>query len=598
MMTPAPVASAGSAAEYYSSKDNYYFLGNLESQWLGEGAKTLGLTGPVDLDTFTDLLYGRLPDGTALGKDVQGNHVHRPGHDLTFSAPKSVSLLILAGGDRRLLDAHNESVKETLAIIEQMASARHTRDGVTSIVPTGKLVAALFTHDTSRNLEPQIHTHAIIANATELDGEWKALSSDTVHGAGFIEAIYRHQVSFGKIYRNRLEGRVNALGYETEKTGGPHGLWEIAGVPRDVLDNFSSRHAEIMGAAGPDASLKSRDVAALDTRQSKRAPAYYDTEKPVVLRPSREPQAEKGISVPEPVRNGEEPDHSATREPAGVPHRPVAEGHTQEKTVEQEKTVAEEPVTKPETAQGRERLLDGWRTQCDALGFDPQGFVAQAEAVPRPETEPAVTPDAMRAVRDAVSLLSDSRTRFTFGDLLLAAHEAGEQAQDIRALRPAIDTAIQDGLLVPLDREKGVFTSQIHLLDELSVQALAADHLKAGRVVHFSTPGEVPPAHLERIRDLPVAILNAPAAVPRLREAAEELVTMSRDLGRPVRVLASSAERAVTLGKSASLQDLIVPRSQVLSAGFSLEPHSTLVVEGAERLGLKEMLVLPFRIGR
>ncbi len=168
MMTVAPVASAAGAADYYSSKDNYYFLGDLDSQWLGEGAKQLGLEGPVDLDAFTDLLHGRLPNGVELGREVQGNHVHRPGHDLTFSAPKSVSLLILAGGDRRLLEAHHEAVKETLAIIEQNVSARHTKDGVTSIVPTGKMVAALFTHDTSRNLDTQIHTHAVLANVTEL----------------------------------------------------------------------------------------------------------------------------------------------------------------------------------------------------------------------------------------------------------------------------------------------------------------------------------------------------------------------------------------------------------------------------------------------
>lgn len=114
MMTVAPVASAADAAGYYSSKDNYYFLDDLDSQWLGEGTRELGLEGPVDLQTFTDVLYGKLPDGSVLGKEVLGAHVHRPGHDLTFSAPKSISMLILAGGDKRLLEAHHEAVKETL----------------------------------------------------------------------------------------------------------------------------------------------------------------------------------------------------------------------------------------------------------------------------------------------------------------------------------------------------------------------------------------------------------------------------------------------------------------------------------------------------
>ncbi|WP_261658256.1 relaxase domain-containing protein, partial [Erwinia mallotivora] len=86
------------------------------------------------------------------------------------------------------------------------------------------------------------------------------------HGAGFIETMYRHQVSFGKIYRNLLKGKTETLGFETELTGGKHELWEVKGFTDDVLDAFSSRHREIHARVGDDASLKSRDVAALDTR--------------------------------------------------------------------------------------------------------------------------------------------------------------------------------------------------------------------------------------------------------------------------------------------------------------------------------------------
>ncbi|KAA6094131.1 MobF family relaxase, partial [Pantoea sp. B_9] len=252
MMTVAPVASAADAAGYYSSKDNYYFLDDMPTQWLGEGARELGLEGPVDLDTFTGILHGSLPNGVVLGKDVQGAHVHRPGHDFTFSAPKSVSMLILAGGDKRLLEAHHDAVKETLAIMEQMVSARDTKDGVTRITPTGKMVAALFTHDTSRNLDPQIHTHAVVANVTELDGKWKALATDAIHGAGFIETVYRNQITYGKIYRNLLKGKAEDIGYETLPTGGRHDLWEIKGFTGEVLDEFSSRHREIHARAGED----------------------------------------------------------------------------------------------------------------------------------------------------------------------------------------------------------------------------------------------------------------------------------------------------------------------------------------------------------
>ncbi|MBD8108942.1 MobF family relaxase [Erwinia persicina] len=561
MMTVAPVASAAGAADYYSSKDNYYFLGDLDSQWLGEGAKQLGLEGPVDLEAFTDLLHGRLPNGVELGREVQGNHVHRPGHDLTFSAPKSVSLLILAGGDRRLLEAHHEAVKETLAIIEQNVSARHTKDGVTSIVPTGKMVAALFTHDTSRNLDPQIHTHAVLANVTELEGSWKALATDYVHGAGFIETVYRHQTTFGKIYRNRLKDRVEGMGFETALTGDPHDMWEIKGIPDTVLEAFSTRHHELTSAVGEDASLKSRDVAALDTRRAKRAPEYYE---PAADAPERE------------VTQRDDRQKAASG--------PVNDAATTEQ--------AQQMTPGERTEAGRRRLLERWNSQILGLGFDLKEFQTSVQAPPVREQGEPVAADAMQSVREAISVLSDSRTRFTYGDLLMTAHETGPGVKETPALRAAIDEAIRDNQLVPLDREKGVFTSHIHLLDELSVQQLADGLVKEGRVVDFRVPEKDAPGRLASVEHAPLAILNAPSSVGLLREVAEDLVTMSLARGREVQVLTSSAERRLTMAKSPLLQDRLLSRSGVKDATFSLAPHSTLVVEGAERLGLKEMLVL------
>jgi len=512
MMTVAPVASAGSAADYYSNKDNYYFLGSLQSQWLGEGAKQLGLEGPVNGDDFTRVLEGKLPDGTELGKDVQGKHVHRPGHDLTFSAPKSVSLLILVGGDKALLAAHDKAVGVAANYIEGLVSARLTQDGVTSIVPTGKMVAAAYTHDTSRNLDPQVHTHLIVANVTELEGQWKALATDYVHKAGFIETVMAHQVTLGKIYRDALKEEIEKLGHETEVVG-KHGLWEIKGVPENVREEFSSRGKEIETAVGVDATLKSRDVAAKDTRQAKVDPSKM-------------------------------------------------------------------------------RLLERWNTQMNDMGFDMKAYQAGlTPVVPAGVTDKAL-PDAMQAVRSAVSLLSDNKTRFTQGDLLLTALGASEQQLDIKDLRAAVGEAIKESLIVPLDKEKGVFTSQIHLLDELSIQSLAKDVLTAGKVVAFKTPDQPVPPALEKSEYAPLAILNAPAGVTRLRETVEQLVTVSQDKGRSVSVLASSLERGTSLAKSEALKDILIPRHTLREKGFGLLPHSTLIVEGAERLGLKETLIL------
>jgi conjugative relaxase-like TrwC/TraI family protein len=198
MMSVAPVASAGEAAGYYSNSDNYYFLGSLQSLWMGEGAKELGLEGNVRGDDLTAVLEGRLPDGSRLGKEVNGQHVHRPGHDLTFSAPKSVSILALIGNDKEMLEAHTTPSAWRPAMWRSSSRPANTKDGVTSIVHTGKMVAAAYTHDTSRNLDPQLHTHLLIANMTEYAGKWKALATDYIHNAGFIETVMKHQVTLGK----------------------------------------------------------------------------------------------------------------------------------------------------------------------------------------------------------------------------------------------------------------------------------------------------------------------------------------------------------------------------------------------------------------
>ncbi|KHI83224.1 hypothetical protein PU15_27245, partial [Escherichia coli] len=114
MMSIAQVRSAGSAGNYYTDKDNYYVLGSM-------GAEQLGLQGSVDKDVFTRLLEGRLPDGADLSRMQDGSNKHRPGYDLTFSAPKSVSMMAMPGGDKRLIDAHNQAVDFAVRQVEALA---------------------------------------------------------------------------------------------------------------------------------------------------------------------------------------------------------------------------------------------------------------------------------------------------------------------------------------------------------------------------------------------------------------------------------------------------------------------------------------------
>ena len=579
MMTVAPVASAGGAYGYYSSADNYYFLGSLQSLWMGEGAKALGLEGQVRGEALTAILEGRLPDGSRLGKEINGNHVHRPGHDLTFSAPKSVSLLILIGNDKALLDAHNHAVRVAAGYVEKLISARDTKDGVTSIVPTGKMVAAAFTHDTSRNLDPLVHTHLLIANMTESNGKWKALATDYIHGAGFIETVMKMQVTLGKIYRQALRERVEGQGHEIESVG-KNGLWEIKGVPKFVREEYSSRGKEIEAAVGADATLRSRDVAAKDTRQAKVDPSR------VRLRERWLGQMKAlGWDMQEYQDSLRSPEKAAAAEPAltqaegparVTPSAPEKKGAVPETSLPEKGNAGEE---KPEPAPAvSERTITAEHPE--PLHGKPAG------------KEPEPRPEVTDAVRMAVSQLSDSKTRFTWGELMLTATEFSEKLPDVKELRLAIDASLKDGLIVPLDSEKGVFTSRIHLLDELSLQAISQELLKEGRVVSFTRPATYAPSALEPVEKDALVLMNAPAGVAGIRELAEQVTELSTAHGREVKVLASSAERATSLARSDTLKERLISRQQVLSGEFSLKPQSTLVIEGAEKLGLKETLIL------
>ncbi|ELT2914566.1 conjugative relaxase, partial [Salmonella enterica] len=251
MMSIGSVKSAGSAGNYYTDKDNYYVIGSMGERWAGKGAEALGLSGGVDQKVFTKVLEGRLPDGSDLSRTQDGANKHRPGYDFTFSAPKSVSVMAMLGGDKRLIEAHNRAVETAIKQIEAMASTRVMTEGRSETQLTGNLVMALFNHDTSRDQEPQLHTHAVVANATQHGDEWRTLSSDKVGKTGFIENIYANQIAFGRLYRAALKDDVAAMGYETE-TVGKHGMWELKGVPTEP---YSSRSRTISEAVGDDASL-------------------------------------------------------------------------------------------------------------------------------------------------------------------------------------------------------------------------------------------------------------------------------------------------------------------------------------------------------
>ena len=270
------IASPAQGVAYFE-RDGYYAKDDAThreaSAWLGDGAKALGLSGPVDPDVFRAVLEGEVPDGSGkkLGRlDRDGNRIHRPGRDLTFSAPKSVSLAALVGGDGRVVDAHDRAVGRALGWVEKNVAETRVHDrALGRLVRTGnqKTVTAGFRHDTSRNLDPQLHTHAVIANMVQgEDGKWRTMSN---------ERLYASKMLIGALYRAELARELGGLGYGIEKTHAD-GRFEIAGVPRRVVDAFSTRRIAIeaamaeRGLGDPATDPRLAERAALMTRAAKR----------------------------------------------------------------------------------------------------------------------------------------------------------------------------------------------------------------------------------------------------------------------------------------------------------------------------------------
>lgn len=145
------VASPSQGVSYYQ-RDGYYAKddpAHLEaSAWAGKGAEALGLAGPVDPAAFQAILEGKVPGGPHLGRRGKDGEIeHRPGREVTMSAPKSVSLVAMIGGDERIIEGHDRAVRTTLGWVEMNAVLTRMQDGTTgAMVHTGdqKTVAATF----------------------------------------------------------------------------------------------------------------------------------------------------------------------------------------------------------------------------------------------------------------------------------------------------------------------------------------------------------------------------------------------------------------------------------------------------------------------
>lgn len=247
MLSPKPQLSLRNAKGYFREHltvGDYYAEGQkVTGEWFGEGAEKLGLKGAVKEVEFLRLCDGLHPttgERLTLRKNAQrqedGQAVanRRVFYDFTISPPKSVSVVALYQDDR-ILELHNRAVRQAMTELEFFAETRVRTAGDNADRPTGNIIGAAFRHDTSRELDPHLHTHCVLLNATfdPVENRWKALQASAMYRAQkFAENLYYHELCKG----------LRGLGYEIENNARD---FEIKGVPASVVARFSKRHQQI-----------------------------------------------------------------------------------------------------------------------------------------------------------------------------------------------------------------------------------------------------------------------------------------------------------------------------------------------------------------
>ena len=251
MLSPKTQTNLKNAKSYFQEHlavgDYYSESEQVVGEWIGEGAALLGLEAAVGQDEFLKLCENRHPQTGELltqrlnrSRRDHGDEAEianrRVFFDFTFSPPKSVSIAALVAGDSRIVEAHRAAVKIAVKELEQFAATRVRQAGSNADRATRNIVAALFEHETSRALDPHLHTHCIVFNATHdaAEGRWKALQNYSMLAAQkYVENVYYHE----------LAGALRGFGYAVENSA--RGDFEIANISRELCGRFSKRHREI-----------------------------------------------------------------------------------------------------------------------------------------------------------------------------------------------------------------------------------------------------------------------------------------------------------------------------------------------------------------
>lgn len=459
MLSIKDISSAGQAKGYYKNGD-YYTKGeenvDVKSEWFGKGAELLGIKGDVDPQLFEDLLKGKLPNGQQLGRMLNGEMVHKPGWDLTMSAPKSISILALIGGDKALMDAHHEAVKEALSFVEsEMLRSQTMTDEGHAYLEVPNSIIAQFTHTTNRTQDPQLHTHNVIMNAAATSEEqWRSVYS---------RDLYNGKMLAGLVYRSKLAELAKELGY-TPIWDNKKGTFELAEISQEHIDLFSQRRAQIEAYAEQHGLSSAEEMAeaATNTRAPKK-----DTPTQTILDNWEQRAKESGMGFEQLVndkreareatesspKSGEKPEVNS--ESPNAPVTPKSNNDHKDVSEETSVTPSDDNNAKPKPATTQSEAKD--EGQGESVSIGPQSAYEQ-----------------LLLARD---ILAHSEQAFSSFALIEATLKYSGGRFSVHDVMAAQKQMIEQRLLLPSAAEKGMLTTQEAVNRELNV----LDNIERGK---------------------------------------------------------------------------------------------------------------------
>jgi conjugative relaxase-like TrwC/TraI family protein len=444
------------AKEFTSAEQNYWKQGDtILGEWQGRMAEQYGLAGGIDAQHFARLSEGQNPltgeqlvrhrngqeyttaDGTTV-KPVE----HRAGWDATFSAPKSVSLTALVGGDDRVREAHRESVTTALTELERYTQARI--GGNHAAETTGKFVAAKFEHDTARPVDgyaaPQLHTHAVIFNMTErADGSTRAVQPQSYFDSQqFATAVYQSELMF----------RLSRLGYEIAP--GRSGAPEIKGYTQEYLDASSPRSQQIReyleksGFAGPEAA----QIAAHTTRDKKEIHTPSE-----VLAAHKQVAAAFGNQADRVVQDAKDRSNSMEQRPVAPAQERVQEAVTfaKNRNFEREAVTDERDILRDALRRGMGELTYPQVRE----NFEQRQTSGEFQQAPGQKHETGRQFTTREAIAEELSTIKHMQQGQQNAEPMMRQEDASAHARTREFLNPAQQRAIEE-VLISQDRIHGL----------------------------------------------------------------------------------------------------------------------------------------------